>query len=96
MALWLTWKTKTEWCSVPHDPDDLNRCIKLLNAVPELRARLKDMAKLGPVWKRLVEKWDLIEVAYINEAGIDWCKKRSAPHTYELMRELIDGPKASA
>ena len=36
--------------SHPLDPDDFNRCIKLLDAVPEIRNRLNEMSKVSPEW----------------------------------------------
>jgi len=76
--------------SYPHDPDDLNRCLLFLEAVPEARAELSRMATLNKVWEALVARWDEIEAAFLAEVGRDWCKARSAPNTYRLMRNVID------
>lgn len=77
--------------SHPHDPDDLYRCRLLLQQVPELRARLHEMATCSPVWARLVAHWD--ELCELMDAEApDWPKRGSrAPKTYRRMRELIDG-----
>lgn len=51
---------KTRFC-YPHDGDDLGRCLGLLDAVPEYRIRLGEMAAIGPEWAALVENWDELE-----------------------------------
>jgi hypothetical protein len=52
--------------SHPLDPSDFGRCMKLLNAVPELRLRLDEMRTLSPVWNALVDNWDRFEILYIQ------------------------------
>lgn len=93
MAMWLAFgeRVRSGFEEYPHDPDDMNRCLKLLRHAPELRESLSDMAKLGKVWAALVARWEEIEAMQIDEIGIDWKKARSAPRTYALMREIIDG-----
>jgi hypothetical protein len=76
--------------SYPHDPDDLNRCLLFLEAVPEARAELPRMATLNKVWAALVMRWEEIEAAFLAEVGRDWRKAKRAPNTYRLMREVID------
>jgi hypothetical protein len=73
----------------PHDPDDLNRCLIMLLAVPEVRDHFDKIAALGVVWGRLIGRWAEIECSFLDEVGLDWCKARSAPKTYELMQEVI-------
>ena len=92
MALWLAYGQRNndaDW-DHPHDPDDLDRCLKLLFLAPGLRKLLPMMAKLGPHWAALVARWDEIEVAHIAEVGLGWTKARSAPKTYALMRSILD------
>jgi hypothetical protein len=75
----------------PHDPQDLARCRKLLEAVPWLRAEFPRMASRSDVWARLVENWDDLCKMMDNEAP-EWREKRgSAPVTYARMRYLIAG-----
>lgn len=92
MAFWLTFGKKTEWHpdTTPSDPSDLNRCLKLLQAAPGLRVRLSNMAELSPSWAKLVARWDEVEACFLNEVGLDWCKAKSAPRTYALMKEILD------
>jgi hypothetical protein len=44
----------------PYDPDDFQRCRKMLDAVPELKDKLNIMANESKVWAGLVQDWDLI------------------------------------
>jgi hypothetical protein len=73
----------------PLDPDDLNRCLKMLIAVPEVREHFDKIAALGVVWGRIISRWDEIESSFLDECGLDWCKARSASKTYALMKEVI-------
>ncbi len=75
--------------SYPYDPDDLNRCLLLLKAVPEVREHFDKIAALGVVWARLVERWAEIETSFLDEVGLNWSKAKSAPKTYDLMQEVI-------
>lgn len=47
--------------SYPHDSGDFQRCVGLLSAVPELRLRLAEMAKVNQYWAALVPVWDKLE-----------------------------------
>ncbi len=75
--------------SYPHDPDDLNRCLLMLKAVPEVRKHFDKIAALGVVWGRLIARWDEIEASFLEEVGLNWKKAKSAPKTYALMKEVI-------
>ena len=73
----------------PIDPDDFNRCVMLLDAVPEARALLPKMAEVNRYWAALVSRWDEIEAAFRDERrgpGVFY----SAPKTYKLMTEIIN------
>lgn len=75
--------------SYPHDPDDLNRCLLLLEAVPDVRDHFDKIAALGVVWSRLIGRWADIEASFLDEVGLNWNKAQDAPKTYALMREVI-------
>lgn len=76
----------------PHDPDDLQRCLKLLDEVPELKADFQRMREVSPVWAALVDNWTAITEAFHAEAGPEWRTAHwSAPKTYALMRQVIEG-----
>ena len=73
---------------VPEDPGDFNRCLLLLDAVPEIRAKMDDIAALGGRWAKLVPRWAEIEKCFKDEAGPNWAFSDSAPRTYKLMKEV--------
>ena len=74
----------------PLDPDDLNRCLLLLDAVPEIRDHMGKIADLSPTWKRLVAQWDEIEKSFLDEVGFNWCNGKRAERTYRLMQSIIE------
>ena len=80
----------------PHDPDDLLRCLRLLQVVPEWRPRIGEMWVHGPVWAALAENWGELEALFIEEFGTADMEDRSrfgvqCERTYRRMRELIEG-----
>jgi hypothetical protein len=75
---------------VPHDPADLDRCLQLLKAVPDLRPMLRRMATYSQQWRALIERWDEVEACHLDEVGLGWTKAKSAPKTYALMRSVLD------
>src|SRR4051794_33065117 len=74
--------------SFPLDPSDLNRCIKLVDAAPEVKRAFPRIAALSPQWVAVIGNWDLLRTSFVDEAGYDWSKARSAPETYKLMKNL--------
>lgn len=44
--------------SYPHDADDFARCEALLDAIPEFRERLDEMAEVNAYWAALVPVWE--------------------------------------
>jgi hypothetical protein len=94
MAFWLAFEKTVDDSSHPHDPADLDRCLKLLQRAPLLRAQLPKMAQVSREWAALVARWDEVERSHLDEVGLGWTKAHSAPKTYKLMREvLIPVPK---
>lgn len=75
--------------SHPHDPDDLNRCLKFLKAVPEARQHFDKIAALNEYWKVLIENFAEIEACFIAEFECEKDKKKEGS-TYKLMRSLLD------
>lgn len=75
----------------PLDPDDFKRCLMLLDASPETKARLAEMAAVSPQWKSLVENWDSLERIFVTEVGgINWPNRRMrAPLTYASMNQCF-------
>ncbi len=96
MAFWLAFGVRKADRSHPHDPDDMDRCLKLLAVAPGLRDRLPKMAELNKTWAALVARWGEIEAMQMDEIGLGWTKARSAPKTYDLMKEVINGARKQA
>lgn len=63
LAVMVGERPKTSFC-YPHDGGDLGRCISLLDAVPEYRARLGEMRAIGPEWSALVDHWAELEAMH--------------------------------
>lgn len=72
----------------PSDPDDLNRCLMLLEAVPEIRDNMDKVAALSGTWAKLVERWSEVEQCFLDEVGLNWTKGDRASRTYELMKSI--------
>lgn len=49
--------------SYPLDGGDFGRCEALLDAVPELRQRLPEMAEVNRYWSALVPRWEEIRAS---------------------------------
>lgn len=79
----------------PYDPDDLNRCLLLLEAVPEWKARMGEMAAHGAVWAALAARWDEITQSFLDEVGLNWSKADTAKKTYDLMQQVRESAKAA-
>lgn len=78
---------KQAYC--PYDPADLGRCLRLLELVPEWKPELHLLQSVSPQWKALVDNWKELHEMMEDESGIDWSKSKSAPKTYERMKEII-------
>lgn len=80
--------TVTSGCasSYPHDGGDFNRCLLLLEAVPEWKPRMAEMAAHGDVWAKLASNWESITAAFIEEAGLNYSKSNQASQAYALIK----------
>ncbi len=71
----------------PHDPADIGRCFRMLDAIP-LREAMEhtppNPQTVGPVWSRLIAAWGELERLYDEEMPTG-----RAPKLYARMRELI-------
>jgi hypothetical protein len=74
--------------SHPQDPDDLNRCLLLLERVPEIRKHMDKLADMSETWAKLVARWPEVEKTFLDEVGFNWSKRSRAPKTYALMKKL--------
>lgn len=61
-------------CHSPRDSADLGRCLRLLDAVPEWRERMPEMAKYSPEWASIVGAWD--ELASLHKRDPEKCYRR--------------------
>lgn len=79
----------------PHDPDDLSRCRKLLEEVPELQEEFPRMATFSGPWAMMVKHWkELCDL--MDEEAPRWREGYgSAPKTYARMQELIDAGRVA-
>lgn len=69
----------------PHDPSDLNRCLKFLD-LAEAHDKVPLMADVSPEWANLVEKWSEIVTLFKEEVALNTGK---AEKTYNLMKEIL-------
>lgn len=70
----------------PADPEDFGRCMRLLEAVPELKGHMASMASVSTTWARLAGCWEELEALYREESPTG-----KAPRLYRRMRDLIEG-----
>lgn len=94
MAFWLAFSIKMDDGNHPLDPADFDRCLRLLEWVPELRPQISQMSLLGRHWSALIASWDAVEQCHLQEVGLGWSKARIAPLTYDLMQQVyapVDG-----
>jgi hypothetical protein len=68
---------------VPHDPDDFGRCHRLLQVMPEWRARLGDVAVRYAEWRPFVDAWPELTALYEQELPTGRCDR-----LYARMRAL--------
>jgi hypothetical protein len=71
-------ETGRTWGDHPHDCGDFGRCYKLLEAVPEFKPRINEMAKRSNEWAALVEHWDELTELYATDGKC-----------YERMKEIF-------
>ena len=88
MAMWLAFGERAEPYA-PADPDDLDRCLKLLEKAPGLRPLIPKMAEVSKDWAALVPRWDEVEASHLAEVGLGWTKADSAPKTFVLMASIL-------
>ncbi len=76
--------------NTPADPDDLGRCLRLLERFPEWRKRMPEMADCSPEWAAMVPHWGLLETTFLSEVG-GLRRSGSAPKTYDMMAAIERG-----
>lgn len=69
----------------PHDPSDMLRCMKLVEAIPEIRNYFPAIASRVPAFKGIIDGWDdLVFVMNRECVGPRW----RAPDAYKMIKEL--------
>lgn len=81
---------RENWKSHPSDPEDFGRCLRLLEAVPELVEHLPLMSSLSPTWAAYVARWDEMVALYKEEYPTG-----SAPKLYDLMQSIQEEVRKS-
>lgn len=57
-------ESRSAFSDHPLDSWDFGRCVRLLDAVPELRERLSMMSSRSAWWAALIAHWDELEALY--------------------------------
>lgn len=88
MALWSHMMTGRSTGEHPHDADDFGRIARLLDLVPEWRARVPEMARYSREWAALVAHWDALDALY---RAWWFARDRGAWSAfYEALRDAFD------
>lgn len=67
----LFWGRNSPHLAYPHDPDDLGRCIRLIEAVPEFGGKIPEMAHRGKEWLAVATNWaDWVEMYNADDDGL--------------------------
>lgn len=80
-ALWAVMMDTKGGTSHPSDGSDIGRCIRLLDAIPEWRERLPEMAGVSKYWAALVANWSELEALYRSD---------ERDQLYDRMRQVLD------
>lgn len=86
LALWLAEGKRANRVSYPFDPADFNRCVRLLESVPVLRANLHTLPQLSKEWAALYDNWSILEETLRKEIEGGF----TAQETYRLMRQILE------
>jgi hypothetical protein len=71
-------RRRRTWGDHPHDSDDFGRCYRLLEAVPEFKPRISEIAVRSSEWSALVEYWDELTTLYAEDG-----------RCYERIKEIL-------
>ena len=69
---------------IPYDAGDLGRCMRLLEAFPQYRPRMPEIAKKYPDWQPFVDQWEKLTDLY----------NAKSYQLSSLTREIADGVHA--
>lgn len=54
----------------PRDYGDFDRCIKLLELLPEFAERIDEMSAVSPEWAAIVAHWDYLTESYRRKESL--------------------------
>lgn len=77
----------------PHDSGDFERCLKLIEAVPEVKDSFDVIAKISPSWAALIENWDDIETTFNNEYDKSGKRNLDVPSTSAQIHDIVSNVK---
>jgi hypothetical protein len=69
----------------PQDPDDVGRCVRLLDRFPAWRGRLREVSEAYDRWRLFVPAWDELEALYREEVPNH---EGAAPRLFERLKAL--------
>lgn len=68
-------RTEGHTTHYPNDLADFNRCLLLLEIMPEWRERMHEMKAHGPFWSALADVWEELTHLFLEDHGLNWLKK---------------------
>ncbi|HCM62750.1 MAG TPA: hypothetical protein DIT05_09425 [Morganella sp. (in: Bacteria)] len=80
MASVLSGEACSSGFAFPWDPSDLGRCIRLVDAVPEMEGFINKMLSHGPEWTAVVNNWDAWKKLYHAEDGENLYREMKAAY----------------
>ena len=85
-------KVVNRWAAHPYDPDDLGRCLRLIDRYPWTERGIARLAGVDPHWAALQTAWADLRASMERECGV-WLNKgvAMAPVTYAAMCAILDG-----
>lgn len=69
----------------PLDPADFNRCMLLVDEIPEIKQHFAAISRSVPAFKGILDNWEELTDILRKEKK----KGKSAPKTYARMQELL-------
>ena len=76
--------------TAPQDPADLKRCLLLIDAIPEARLAVDNLAVKHAKWASLAPIWDDLVAQFENEVPNWRTAGGKAPITYMMMKEALE------
>jgi hypothetical protein len=71
------------WLDAPNDAEDLGRCIRLVERVPELLDNFKHIGRRVPRFKGILENWAMLVAMHKQEIDLE-----SRVNLYNKIQEL--------